>query len=455
MTHRSAPGRRLASAARLTLAPALLLGALAHAQQPDHNGVQQAVSDETPPPAPAAPAAAAPPPAAPPAQPWDREGFGWGGVPAVAYTSDDGFGYGVLASIYRYDGGTAPYKWSSTILLYMTTKQVHTHRIDLDVIDVGDLPLRLTTRAEFASTRAANYCGTDPSQPCDLADAEALAAAMGIEGKAADQLVDRYHKVRLIQPNGLISARYAIDPMPHKVELMLAWWGQYLIPGDFDVREPYPDTLYAADFPGGEEGFSSVLQTGVMVDNRDNEPAPKEGYWVEATVRGGAPVWGSDWSWVGYNTTLRGYAPFDKRARLIGAARLVADGVVGDLPFLDETRMGGSQIYESFGGQRSGRGVRLRGVAGKVRFIAQPELRWTFSSFSVSKAKVDLTAIGFSDVGWLAEDWQNLDNSALVDTEGVGMRWAVNTNFINRTDVGFSSREDFAPGVYIDVGNLW
>jgi hypothetical protein len=35
------------------------------------------------------------------------------------------------------------------------------------------------------------------------------------------------------------------------------------------------------------------------------------------------------------------------------------------------------------------------------------------------------------------------------------MRWAVNTNFIIRTDVGFSSREDFAPGVYIDVGNLW
>ncbi|MBL8617948.1 MAG: BamA/TamA family outer membrane protein [Deltaproteobacteria bacterium] len=449
MTHRSARPWRLA------LAPALLFGGLAHAQQPAEDGPQQAVDSEAPPPAEtgAPPAAAGPPPAE--AKPWDRFGFGWGGVPAVAYNSDDGFGYGVLASVYRYDGGTAPYKWSSTILLYMTTKQVHTHRIDLDVIEVADLPLRLSTRVEFASTRAANYCGTDPSQPCDLAEAEALAASMGLEGKAADELVDRYHKVRLIQPNGLISARYAIDPMPHKVELMLAWWGQYLIPGDFDVREPYPDTLYAADFPGGEEGFSSVLQTGVMVDNRDNEPAPKEGYWVEATVRGGAPVWGSDWSWFGYNTTLRGYAPFDKRARLIGAARLVADGVVGELPFLDETRMGGSQIYESFGGQRSGRGVRLRGVAGKVRFIAQPELRWTFSSFKVSKAKVDLTAIGFSDVGWLAQDWQNLDNSALVVTEGVGMRWAFNTNFIIRTDVGFSSREDFAPGVYIDIGNLW
>lgn len=452
MRHRPAPLRR-----RAPLLCLALLSGLAHAQQPAEGGVDETINGTDTPPAAGGSVQQAPAAAPPPAEakPWDRVGFGWGGVPAVAYNSDDGFGYGVLASVYRYDGGTAPYKWSSTILLYMTTKQVHTHRIDLDVIEVADLPLRLTTRVEFASTRAANYCGTDPSQPCDLAEAEALAASMGLEGQAADDLVDRYHKVRLIQPNGLISARYAIDPMPHRVELMLAWWGQYLIPGDFDVRAPYPDTLYASDFPGGEEGLSSVLQTGVMVDNRDNEPAPKEGYWVEATVRGGAPVWGSDWSWFGYNTTLRGYAPFDKRARLIGAARLVADGVVGELPFLDETRMGGSQIYESFGGQRSGRGVRLRGVAGKVRFIAQPELRWTFSSFKVSKAKVDLTAIGFSDVGWLAQDWQNLDNSALVVTEGVGMRWAFNTNFIIRTDVGFSSREDFAPGVYIDIGNLW
>jgi hypothetical protein len=192
MRHRPAPLHRRAP----LLCIALLSGGLAQAQQTAEGGVDEAVPGDAPPAREGGSAQPAPAEGPPPAEakPWDRVGFGWGGVPAVAYNSDDGFGYGVLASIYRYDGGTAPYKWSSTILLYMTTKQVHTHRIDLDVIDVGDLPLRLTTRAEFASTRAANYCGTDPSRPCDPADAEALAAAMGIEGKAADQLVDRYHK---------------------------------------------------------------------------------------------------------------------------------------------------------------------------------------------------------------------------------------------------------------------
>ncbi len=403
------------------------------------------------------PDAPAAPPAepTPPANPWDREGFGWGGVPALAYNSDDGFGGGLLASVYRYDGGTAPYKWSSTVLLYVTTKQVHTHRVDFDFIEVADLPLRLTTRAEFSSTRSANYCGLDPSRPCALADAQALADQLELSRQAEEDLISRYHKVRLIQPNGLISARYAIDPMPHRVELMLAWWGSAFIPGDFDVRVPFPNSLYALDNPGGEEGFSSVLQTGVMVDNRDNEPAPRTGYWVEGTVRGASKLWGSDWDWFGYNTTLRGYLPFNKSKRLVGAGRLVADGILGESAFLDETRIGGSQIYETFGGQRSGRGVRLRGVAGKVRFIAQPELRWTFSSFKVSKANIDLTAIAFSDVGWLAQDWSNLDNNALLLTEGLGMRWAFNKNFIIRTDVGFAAREEFAPGIYIDVGNLW
>ena len=53
--------------------------------------------------------------------PWDEVGYGWGGLPAINYNSDSGFGYGVLASVYRYDGTSSPYKWSTTLLLYKTT----------------------------------------------------------------------------------------------------------------------------------------------------------------------------------------------------------------------------------------------------------------------------------------------------------------------------------------------
>ena len=71
---------------------------------------------------------------------WQREGWGWGGLPAVAYNSDDGLGGGVVGNIYRYDGMTAPYKMELYFLFYVTTKQVHTHRVQMALLEVGGQP---------------------------------------------------------------------------------------------------------------------------------------------------------------------------------------------------------------------------------------------------------------------------------------------------------------------------
>jgi hypothetical protein len=419
-----------------------------------------ASAQEAPPAEPTPAAEATPEPAVAtagpaPANPWDKDGWGWGGVPAVAYNSDDGLGGGVLGSIYRYREGVQPYKWSSTLLLYVTTKGVHTHRVDFDLLEVGGAPLRLSTRTEFAVTRSSNYCGLDPSQFCDPDDALKAADAQGLEGEAREDFLLRYHKVRMLNPNGFLSARYALDPMPHKLELMASWWGGYYLDGDLSEVGPFPGSLYDQTWPH-EPGFLSALQAGVMLDNRDNEPAPTEGYWIEGSVRGASPFWGSNWSYFGYNLTLRGYQPFTRNHRLVGTARVVADGILGEVPYFELTRAGGSQIYWFFGGQRAGRGVRTQGITGKVRFMAQPELRWTWlSKKAFNKVNIDLTAIFFSDIGLWATDWATMDQRELAVTEGVGMRWAFNKNFIIRTDVGFSALEGYAPGIYIDVGNLW
>ncbi len=390
-----------------------------------------------------------------PENPWDRDGYGFGGVPAINYNSDNGFGYGILGSIYRYDGGTQPYKWSSTLLLYMTTKGIHTHRVDLDVLKVGGVPLRINTRTEFSVTRSANYCGADPGEFCAISDAELAADEMELTGARREDFINQYHKVRMVNPNGFINARYALNPMPHRLELMASWWGGYYLSGDLGSSGPFPGSLYEQDY-GADEGFLSTLQAGVMLDNRDNEPSPTSGYWIEGSVRGAAPIWGSAWSYFGYNMTLRGYQSLVKSKRLIATGRFVADGIVGDVPYFELTNTGGSQIYTMFGGQRAGRGVRVQGVTGKVRFLAQPELRWTWASFKAfKKVDIDLGSVFFSDIGYWATDWNTLDQDMLAITEGAGFRFAFGKNFIIRADVGFSALEDFAPGIYIDIGNLW
>jgi len=419
-----------------------LLGSLAFAQ------------DDPPPPAEEAPIAE-------PANPWDKTGFGFGGLPAINYNSDSGFGYGVLASVYKYDGGTAPYKWSTTLLLYKTTKNVHVHRIDFDLLDAFDQPLRLTGRAEFYATLTDHYCGVDPAVYCDsgvgLGDggvAVERADDLGLTGTERDDFIRRYYRIRQMTPNGTVNALYKVNDLPHKLEIMAGWWGQYLIPGSFGETGPWPDSKFDEDFPGGQSGFWSNLQAGVSLDNRDNEPAPTKGYWAEASLRGGHKFIGSDWDYVGYNLTLRGYAsPFGPRA--VFTTRAVADGVFGEVPATGMSRPGGRQIYAFYGGQRAGRGVRSGGVIGKARFMDQMEVRLLAASPEVMGTTIDIHPVGFFDTGYFAADHSSLNDGAFVYGYGGGLRLAFNKNFIIRADLGFSPIENNSMQVYIDVRNLW
>ena len=41
---------------------------------------------------------------------WQKDKWGGFGLPAVAYSTDEGLGFGALGSVYRYDGATQPYR---------------------------------------------------------------------------------------------------------------------------------------------------------------------------------------------------------------------------------------------------------------------------------------------------------------------------------------------------------
>jgi hypothetical protein len=270
-------------------------------------------------------------------QPWERTGWGFGGLPAINYNSDEGFGFGVVGSLYKYDGETGPYKTAFNLVLFATTKAVQTHTLEVDWLEVRGAPVRLTVRGEFASTSTSNYCGTGPDVTCDPALAEAAADQAELTGEAREDFVRRYYRARFLNPNLRADVRWALDPMPHRVELLLGYRANAMIPGDFQDKEPWPGSLYAQDFPGGEGGLVSVLQAGVVLDDRDNEPAPIRGYWIEGSLRAASFLLGSDYDYVGFNATLRGYVPLGTD-RLVLADRLMLDGLVGDAHTLELTR---------------------------------------------------------------------------------------------------------------------
>lgn len=372
-------------------------------------------------------------------EPWQDEGWGWGGLPAVNYNSDEGFGFGVVGSVYRYDGEQAPYKTAIDLVLFASTKAVHDHSLTIDALELGGAPIRLTVRADMRATRSSNYCGTGSGVTCDPAVAPN----------------DTFYKTRFVYPQLRADIRWTLDPKPHRLELLAGWRGGLLIPGDFDERAPYPDSLYAAHFPGGEEARVSVLQAGVMLDDRDNEPAPTKGYWIEASVRGASPLWGASFAYVGFNSTLRGYVPLGSE-RLVLAERVVLDGQVGDVPTVELAVPGGSQRYDWYGSLNAGRGIRLRRYIGEVMTMSQTELRYTFARPKVFGVQLDLTTLAFLDLAFVASDWQHLEELATpLPGEGVGLRVAFEQNFIVRVDVAVSHLEDYAPGVYIDLRNTF
>ncbi|MEQ1508429.1 MAG: BamA/TamA family outer membrane protein, partial [Myxococcota bacterium] len=395
-------------------------------------------------------------PEAPPAQPWDRTGWGFGGLPAANYNSDEGAGFGVVGSVYRYDGHTRPYKTAVNAVVFVTTQAVHTHSLELDALELGHKPVRLTIRGEFASTGTSNYCGIGPEVTCDEGQAEAAADASGLTGEAREDFVRRYYRTRFLNPNAQVNVRWALDPLPHKVELVFGYRANGIVPGDFSDRAPWPGSLYAQDYPGGEAGLVSALQVGVMVDDRDVEPAPTRGYWAEATVRGASFLLGSDWDFVGANVTLRGYVPVGT-ARLVLADRVMFDVLAGDAPTLELSSPGGTQRYTFYGSLNAGRGIRLRRYIGALKSMNQTELRWTFARVTVAAVDFDLAALGFVDLGFVgaeAGDFAEAYSHPLPSTGG-GLRIAVDRNFVVRADVGVSPLEGWAPAVYIDLKNVF
>ncbi len=389
-------------------------------------------------------------------EPWQREGWGFGGLPAVNYNSDEGLGFGVVGSAYRYDGKTAPYKTAINLVLFASTKAVHTHNLEVDALELGDPRLRLTVRGEFNATKTSNYCGFGNEVACDPAEAEARADALGLEGEARDDMVRRYFRTRFINPVLRADARWKLRDKPHRVEIVGGYRASAMLPGDFQEAEPWPDSRYEEDFPGGERALMSVLQTGMMWDNRDNEPAPIRGYWAEATVRAATPAWGSTTSYVGFNTTFRGYVPLGTE-RLVFADRVMLDGMAGEATTLEIATPGGTQRMQFFGHLNAGRGVRLRRFLGKAKAMNQAEVRWTALSPEVGNTVIDIGLLAFSDLGFVGEELADIPTmfATPLPTTGGGLRVALDKNFVVRADVGVSPIEDWAPSVYIDLRNLF
>jgi hypothetical protein len=394
--------------------------------------------------------------------------YGVIGIPAINYNQDNGFGLGVIAKAYRYDHLAEPYKAAVTLQLFATTKLLQSHEIEIDVLDVFSFPIRLNGRFGIYSSLSQNFCGYGNSVTCDEDQATDAALAAGNRDPGSiHQFQKKYYLTRFIRPYSIMNMRWKLWDLPHKVELTAGWRGFYYQSGEFFDRDgdggpdlyPYPGSHYTNYHRKGENGFASVLQAGIMIDNRDSEAAPKKGYWLEGSIRGSAFPWGSSWNYAGYNATARTYMPLLASRKLVIANRFIADGIYGDAPVQEMIRVGGSKDYTAFGGEEMGRGIRVQRFVGRIKFMNQTELRHDIASWRGLFDELDykLTGVAFLDLGYIGYDWMDFGGDPLHVNSGFGFggRLSLGGDFIVRVDVATSPEENNDLSVYVNVGNLF
>lgn len=414
----------------------------------------------------------APPPAEAPEAEAPEDGFSMGALPALNYNTDEGFGYGVIGTLYWYRGGVEPYRSALTVRFFMTTKNVHAHLLRLDSLDVKGLPLRIDARLGYNSYLTANYCGIASESFCDplLAELEADEQGLAEGSEEREDFLRRYYFYRYTEPFTNVNGRWKLSDKPHRIEVFGGFRFSWYRPGRPGDWTPWPDSYYSTFVdPDGDTSLASVLQAGLMADNRDNEPAPNSGYWVEGSLRGATSLAGDSWSYAGSNVTLRYYQtliPTAERASdgakvrrpnlLVSASRLVGDGIFGGqgMPVPELVRFGGATGFDA-GGQYGGRGMRAWRYHGRAKALAQQELRLTPLTLTPGSQQFDLGVLGFADYGMAADDWDDLSEGNAGLGYGGGLRVTWNRNFIVRVDVAYSEEEDYAQKMYINLDHIF
>ncbi|MCB9620151.1 MAG: BamA/TamA family outer membrane protein [Sandaracinus sp.] len=378
------------------------------------------------------------------------EPYEWFVLPLVGYSSDVGFAGAILAQLYHYEPGFEPFRDKLQLIALLTSDLVQFYELLWERIGLFGLPLRLDMALSFNTTPVGNYCGLGNQASCDRDLAREAARSQDLlpGDDGYNRFLDRYFRFRSMRPAIRTALRW--QPMRNGLELTFVWEASYGIPGFVGKRGPYPGSLYEQDFPDGEEGMTSELQIGAVWDRRDDERRPTRGYVLASSFRGAHRFTGSDWRYGGLNLGAAGFFAFDRGKRLVLATRGVADLLWGDPPTTVLAAISGFWTDMAFGGQTLGRGIRGRRYIGRIKVMAQVELRAVLFG---EAGKLQGVGFLFGDVGWIGLDWHewggDLRRINASFGGGLGLYWG--EGFVLRFDAGFSAPERYDPQFYVSL----
>ncbi len=417
-----------------------------------------------------------------------KTGWNLGLLPAVAFNSDLGFEYGVIANLYYYgDGSHYPnYDHSLYFEVSRFTKGSGIYRFyyDSEYLIPG---IRLTADLSYLPDEAYDFFGFNGYESVYTSEWE-------------DDDSDIY-RTRMFYKYQRNLFRVKADVQGQLSGTSLKWIAG-LCGRNFDIRSVDIDKLNkgkdedeklppVTEEPGLYEryidwglipqnekngGMISTVKAGLVYDTRDKLQNPSTGIWTEAVVIASHSAIGSDENFAKFSLTHRQYFPL-LLEKLTLAYRLGYQGTVaGHAPFyyqpIIETSVFTGAWNEGLGGQRSIRGVNRNRIVGDGFVYGNFELRWIPFTFTIARQNFYIGFNGFFDTGRIVQDIQigekldniespsdsyfNPDAESFHSSAGIGLKLAMNWNFVLSVEYGNAmDSQDGDSGLYIALNYLF
>ena len=415
-----------------------------------------------------------------------KTGWTWAGLPVVAYDADQGFQLGALGQVFYYgDGSTYPeYKHTIYAECSWFTKGSAVYQLFYDSKYLIPGKIRVTADLDYLTERALDFYGFNGAEANYIAS---------LTQTGSDDYLSRVfykHERKMLR----VMADFQGPILGQKLRWLAGINVIGISTGTVDIdrinkgkkeENKLPDTALLYDHyvnyglirPEEKNGGTTIyLKTGLVFDTRDNEAAPNSGLWSEIMLLSAPTFLGNNpYAFVKLAITQRQYIPLVKR-RLIAAYQLSYQGTLGGttpyyiMPY----------IYSSYslttkpdglGGARTIRGILRNRIVGDGIAFGNVELRWKFFKSVVLKQNLYLGLTAFLDGGMVVQDHKIYINTIPENEQsfyfnesadrlhlatGLGLRIAINDNFIIAVDYGIAmDKQDGASGLYIGIGNIF
>jgi outer membrane protein assembly factor BamA len=372
-------------------------------------------------------------------------------VPNVGGNSDIGVEVGVAGSVIRFREGFYPYRYRVDAVAassfkddlrgFRLVQQYHVARIDIPQLIWPRL--RLDTRTNFTRQVNATWFGVG-----NATSVQALPPPQ--DAASAYDYIEEHVRLRAL-------LRIKTDT-PFEVALGINV--RYELPTAY-VTSKLSNDLASGAVRGSKAAFLETLAAGFIVDTRDSEFMPRRGIFYQV---GAAGTVGSaeDVRYGEASAVLAHFAPLG--GPFFFASRMVGSFLFGTVPFYELQQGGVFNPQYLVGGSRGLRGVRLGRYAGKVKALANTELRVApLPRFRVLRWSVLPGATAFFDAGrvWSdyevrAEDGRKLD---LKYSAGGGVFFQWDEASVFRVDAAYSPLKerdgDFPVSFYFESGFLF